>query len=303
MLTLLLVIGVVFLVILAFFVIVGEQGRFHRSTWAFLRESGMHLRTIHGYIYLRWTQRYINALFGMTARNPTATKTERWLAQRYHGKVLTHENARCLIKLDRPIDRRDLEQIVPYPIAHDLILQASPDIVVYECVCRNARATHCEPTQVCMVVGRPFTDLVLEHHPDKSRRLSREEALQLLEAEHLRGHVHSAWFKDAMLNRFYAICNCCKCCCGGIREMAERGVPLVASSGYVARIDPAACALCDDCIEACPFHAISKNDDTVIHDWERCLGCGVCEAMCKVGAITMVRDERKGVPLDVRMLA
>jgi hypothetical protein len=38
------------------------------------------------------------------------------------------------------------------------------------------------------------------------------EALDLLRAEHERGHLHSAWFKDVMLNRFYAICNCCKCC-------------------------------------------------------------------------------------------
>jgi Pyruvate/2-oxoacid:ferredoxin oxidoreductase delta subunit len=303
MLMLLLVLGVLLLTAVAFFLIVGEKGELHPSTWAFARESGMHLRTLHGYVYLRWTQQYINALFGMTARNPTPSKGEHWLAQHYHGKVLTHEHARCIINLDQPINRRNLDQIVPYPIARDFIPQASPDIAVYECVCRNARAAHSEPTQVCMVVGRPFADFVLEHHPDKSHRLSREEALQLLEAEHLRGHVHSAGFKDAMLNRFYAICHCCKCCCGGIREMAERGVPRVASSGYVARIDPAACALCDDCIEACPFHAISKNGDTVIHDWERCLGCGVCEVMCKVGAITMVLDERKGVPLDVRMLA
>jgi Pyruvate/2-oxoacid:ferredoxin oxidoreductase delta subunit len=302
MLTFLFVIGLLVLVALASFLMAGEKGRLRRSTVAFFRESGVHLRTLHGYIYLRWTLQYIKTLFAWT-KNPNVQPGEHWLARRYHGKVLTHENARCLIQLDRPIERRNLDQIVPYPVARDLILQAPPDVVVYECACRHSHPTHCEPTQVCMIVGKPYTDFILEHHPKTSRRLTREEALRLLEEEHLRGHLHSAWFKDAMINRFYAICNCCKCCCGGIREMAQRGVPIVASSGYVAQIDMDLCALCDDCVDACPFLAITKSDGTIFHNWERCLGCGVCEVKCATGAISMVRDERKGLPLDVRMLA
>jgi ferredoxin len=33
------------------------------------------------------------------------------------------------------------------------------------------------------------------------------------------------------------------------------------------------------------------------------MGCGACEVKCSTGAITLVRDGRKGVPLDVRALA
>lgn len=301
MLALLVVIGLLVVLLLAFFFLVGEKSHFHRSTWQYFRDSGFRLRTLHGYIYLRWTQKYINALFGMAGRNQAASKGEYWLAERYHGKVLTHEHARSIVTLNKPIER-SLEQIVPFSIARDIVLNASPEIAAYECVCRNGREKHCQPTQVCMVVGQPFADLVLEHHPDRSRRLNREEALELLEAEHQRGHVHTAWFKDALMGRFYALCNCCKCCCGGIHEMVDRGVPMVISSGYVAKIDATACAQCGDCVEACPFQAVRKDDDVVVHDWERCLGCGVCEVKCSTGAITMVRDERKGVPLDVRML-
>ena len=36
-----------------------------------------------------------------------------------------------------------------------------------------------------------------------------------------------------MLGRFYAICNCCKCCCGAMQAHLN-GVPMLASSGYVA---------------------------------------------------------------------
>lgn len=302
MLTVLLVVVLgLFFLVSAFFFFVGERGWLRKSTREFFREGGLRLQTLHGYIYSRWTKQYIKVLFNLPPTKSNAG--ENWLAMHYHGKVLTHEHARAIVCLNQPVERRGLDQIVPYPIARDLILKAPPEMAAYECVCRNNREHHCEPTQVCMIVGQPFVDFALEHHPDKARRLTREEALALLEAERARGHVHSAWFKDAMMGRFYAICNCCKCCCGGIFEMAQRSVPMVASSGFVAQVETEACANCGDCVTACPFGAMNANDDHVISDWERCMGCGVCESMCQTGAVTLVRDERKGVPLDVRAMA
>lgn len=277
--------------------LIGERGRFLRpSTTRFFREGGR----LHGYIYGRWTRQYIHVLLNTLRPTP---KAGTWLSDRYHGKVLTHENAKSIITLNRPIPLRDLDQIVPYPVARNLVLEGPPDVAVYECVCRHARAQSCQPSRVCMVIGQPFVDFVVEHHPETSHRLTQAEALELLQAEHERGHVHSAWFKDAMLNRFYAICNCCKCCCGGIRAMTEWGVPMVTSSGYVAMLDEARCNQCGDCVDACPFSAMAMNDGQVERSWERCLGCGVCEVKCSAGAIALARDERKGIPLDVRALA
>jgi heterodisulfide reductase subunit A-like polyferredoxin len=153
---------------------------------------------------------------------------------------------------------------------------------------------------VCMIVGGgAFT---LEHHPDRSRRITQREALELLQAEHERGHVHTAYFKDACDNRFYAICNCCSCCCGGLEAMVKHGVPMVASSGYVAEVDEAACIGCGDCVSACPFEALSLNGTAVV-DWTQCMGCGVCEGQCETEGIALVLDERKGLPLDVQKIA
>jgi formate hydrogenlyase subunit 6/NADH:ubiquinone oxidoreductase subunit I len=275
---------------------------FLASTREYFRQAGFGLHALHGYVYGRWTRWYIRTLFRLPNDSPTPTAGSMWLANRYHGKVLTHENARAIVTLDCKLPLRDLEQIIPYPVARKIVLDASPDIVAYECPCRHGRATHCEPTQVCMVIGKPMTDFMMEHQPESSRRLTREQALELLEAERGRGHLHSAWFKDAMMGRFYCICNCCKCCCGGIAQMVEHGVPMVTSSGYVAEIDASVCVSCGDCVEACPFHALSQTDTGTVRDWDRCLGCGVCEARCAAGAISMKRDERKGIPLDVRLL-
>lgn len=105
-----------------------------------------------------------------------------------------------------------------------------------------------------------------------------------------------------MLDRFYAICNCCSCCCGGIDAMVNYGVPMITASGFVAQPDETLCVACGICESACPFQAVHVNGASAV-DWERCMGCGVCVDQCPQRAMALVRDERKGAPLDVRVLA
>jgi len=152
-----------------------------------------------------------------------------------------------------------------------------------------------------MVIGQPFVDFILEHKPKTSRRLTQAEALELLQAEHERGQLHSAWFKDALLDRFYAIGNCCKCCCGGVMAMTKYDIPMLASSGYVAQVDESNCSLCGICVDTCPFGAVSMDGELLVN-WNKCMGCGVCVGQCPTDGIALVRDEEKGVPLDVRLL-
>ena len=302
----LLLILLVPLAALALLWVVGERGHLILpSTQAAIRKSrsdgrkGSVVTAIHGYVYGRWTFQYIK--FCIDELLPRMTpNVKRWWADHYHGKVLTTELACEIVKLDHDIKRTDLEQIIPYPKARDIVLQGSSPVTLLECPCRLARESPCTPTQVCMVVGGG--EFVLDHHPDKSRRVSQQEALELLRAEHDRGHVHTAYFKDACNDRFYAICNCCSCCCGGLEAMVEHGVPMVASSGYVAQVDETACIACGDCAEACPFGAIVVNGKSTVK-WEECMGCGVCEGRCDMDAVALALDGEKGVPLDVRQIA
>jgi Pyruvate/2-oxoacid:ferredoxin oxidoreductase delta subunit len=216
--------------------------------------------------------------------------------------VLTEDEAKAIITIQQDIPLRDLEQIIPYPMSRDLVLKGPPDVALYECSCRHTREQPCEPTQVCMIVGQPFVNFILKQHPHTSRRISQEEAIEIIEAEHKRGHVQTAWFKDAMGGRFYALCNCCRCCCFGMEAMFRHGVPIIAASGHVAQVDEATCAACAACQESCPFEAIQVKETAVV-SWETCMGCGVCVGQCPNEAVTLVRDERKGIPLDVRVLA
>lgn len=84
--------------------------------------------------------------------------------------------------------------------------------------------------------------------------------------------------------------------------MLKYGVPMVASSGYIASVDAEHCRSCGTCVEACPFGAMTLNGRGAEIIWDNCMGCGICEGRCPYGAIALRRDERKGIPLDVRLL-
>jgi ferredoxin len=301
----LVIVAALILATIGAFLFAERSGRLQPSTRALVREGSQArlsaLSLLHSYVYARFPKEYI----GYALKNilPKMSRTDRQsAADHYHGKVLSTELAQALVTHEHDIALRDLEQIIPYPVARNLLLKGPPDVAVFECPCRATREHPCEPTQVCMIIGQPFVDFILEHHPAKSRRLTQRDAVELLQAEHERGHVHAAYFKDAMLDRFYAICNCCKCCCGSIESMVQHGVPMITSSGFVAQIEDAFCTACGTCEDVCPFGAI-HIDATAHVTFEKCMGCGVCEGQCAQGAVSLTLDARKGLPLDVRAFA
>lgn len=275
---------------------------------------------IHGYIYTRWPYLYIGVGTGehrlsrslsrfwemlsrifqrSSARRPGSGGHN--FAHGYHGKVVPPEEARELVSIDQEISLKDLEQIVPYDRARDIILKNPDHIVVLDCPCRASRSEPCQPLDVCLIIGEPFASFVAEHHPQRSRWITRNEAVEILDAEHRRGHVHHAFFKDAMLGRFYAICNCCSCCCGAMQAW-QNGIPMLASSGYVSRVYPDSCTGCGNCVEYCQFGAVKLENDRVVVDEMKCMGCGVCVSKCPADTLHLEREKSKGVPLKIREL-
>jgi ferredoxin len=272
---------------------------------------------LHGYIYGRWPYLYIGIgkgdhplskriapAFGWITRLITKRKPDELpqttigFADTYHGKAVPLETASRLISIDEEIRVPDLEQVIPYKRARSIILQNPDHIVALDCPCRMAKPNPCLPLDVCLIVGEPFASFVHEHHPGHSRRISRDEAVAILKAEDARGHVHHAFFKDAMLDRFYAICNCCECCCGAMQAQ-RNGTPMLASSGYISHVDTDLCMGCGDCHAYCQFHALEVVDSMNRVIYENCMGCGVCTSKCEHGALSLVQDDAKGVPLEI----
>lgn len=293
------------------------------STRAFAREAQRtpgysRVDWLHGYIYARWPYLYIGVGTGehpladvlgplvrqlgrlFPPKQPADADRSTW-ADGYHGKVVPLEAARQLVTVEEEISLTDLEQIIPYPRARDIVLRNPDHIVVLDCPCRAARPNPCQPLDVCLIVGEPFASFVAEHHPRRSRWITSEEAVEILCAEHERGHVHHAFFKDAMLGRFYAICNCCACCCGAMQAW-RHGTPMLASSGYVSRVAANQCVGCGTCADSCQFGALSVSGGIAALDTTACMGCGVCVSKCPEGAQSLVRDPARGEPLEIRAL-
>jgi heterodisulfide reductase subunit A-like polyferredoxin len=109
------------------------------------------------------------------------------------------------------------------------------------------------------------------------------------------------YYKDAMLGRFYAICNCCSCCYGAM-QAHQNGTPMLASSGYVAQVDADLCVACGSCADSCQFAAIAVDNGYALVDAAACMGCGVCVARCPQEALSLQRDPARGIPLEIREL-
>ena len=277
---------------------------------------------VHLYVYLRYISNY---LYQMGRKTPFVKKPPpqevpadveeilEILANRvmreiaavetstYHAKIVPLELAEGLVTVKEDVEVKDLsESIIPFPIARDIVLQNPGSIALIDCACRVVQDEPCLPLDVCMAVGDPIASFMVDHGVMNARKISQDEAVEILRAEHKRGHVHNAFFKDVTGGRFFAICNCCSCCCLAMQVWNAMRLPMICASGFRAEVSDE-CTGCGDCAGMCPFFAIETDDVAVVSE-EKCMGCGVCEGACEVGAISLVADPTKGTPLDIRAI-
>ena len=296
---------------------------FVRTAWRLQKNKPWDF--LHSYFYARWPYLYISlgrqdhpitkvlkplAQVWKKIRQirkpqkeprPSHIQATGTIADLYHGKALPLNQAQELVMVNEPINLPDLEQVIPYVQAR-AIIQENPDhILLVKCPCRMSQNNPCLPLDVCMVIGEPFGELVFQHYPSRARWITQEEACHILDREDARGRVHHAFFSEMMLGRFFGICNCCSCCCSAISAQ-RRGTPMLASSGYVAQIDPGICIACNECEVYCQFGALQMINGSKAVDDELCMGCGVCVSKCAQSAILLRLEPLKGVPLQINHL-
>jgi len=282
----------------------------------------------HAYLYLKHLNHFMYHVLKTTGGNPKEPESDlgddvndlleamvqsvgETAASRdtstYHAKVVQLKDALQLLSQKQDITLEPPETVIPYQQARRVILQNPESISVGECACRAAAEESClgeGERDVCLFVGDPHAAFVREFNP-KFRKISQDDAMALLEDAHARGFVHCAYFKKDIGRRFVAICNCCSCCCQGMKAWNLFGgaIPLLAPSGYLCEIGED-CNQCGACVDACHFDAISMDEDaeSCSVDKDKCMGCGVCEDVCLPGAISLRREPSKGDPLDLAEL-
>ena len=125
------------------------------------------------------------------------------------------------------------------------------------CSCRNAmrlQGQGCGELQdeMCIAVGQ-FCDYCLE--TGKGRKITYEEAMEILQKAEDRGYVHQITNIDGE-NKIFGICNCAVGVCNALRTSQLFNTPNLSASAYVAESDPEKCVACGKCVETCPAGAV-----------------------------------------------
>jgi electron transport complex protein RnfB len=159
------------------------------------------------------------------------------------------------------------------------------------CICRTEQAAlgkPCShPIETCLAFSTRQDAYADTLPAGFGRRVSREEALAVLDLAEREGLVHCT-FNVRQEQMF--VCNCCSCCCGFIRGLRDFDAPyLLLHSNFVAAIDAGSCTECGECAAPrCPMDAVAEHDGTYVVDGERCIGCGACTVVCPTQAVSLV---------------
>lgn len=271
------------------------------STKDYIRSVGWHRVDLwgHGLFYLTKTFDYIRlARFGIPYFDYVPKFLKYWLGSTYHGKFVPLSEAKKLVSIEEDVEAYNLERIVPTSVCRDIILNNGDALALVKCFCRHTSPNHCYPDEACIGIGEPLVTYMVEHQPDVVRRISVEEALEVLEEHDKKGNIHAAVFKDVVGGKFYVICNCCKCCCVMLECYKYNDVPFFSHSGLMPVYDTEKCTSCGKCEEACPFDCLTvAKKSTPEVNLEKCMGCCVCSSICPSNAVEMVRAPGTPEPL------
>lgn len=100
------------------------------------------------------------------------------------------------------------------------IIDLSQGLALGPCTCRAVFGNCDNPVDTEIMLGLS-RNVFLKERPKDYREISKEAAKEILENCHRRGLVHTI---IRCRSDFYAICNCCACCCVPLRLAKNYGI-------------------------------------------------------------------------------
>lgn len=93
------------------------------------------------------------------------------------------------------------------------VIDAAGGLALGPCTCRQVFANCDHPIQAEIMLG-VSGNVFIDERSDDYRRITKDEAKEVIRESHRRGLVHSI---IKCRDDFYSICNCCTCCCVPLR--------------------------------------------------------------------------------------
>jgi len=188
--------------------------------------------------------------------------------------------------------------VMPYEEAGRIIKEQS-NITVAPCICRKEQQMighGCDkPIETCLMLGN---NAIFYEQKGLGRPISQVEALAIIGQGVEAGLV----LQPSNSQNPFVICMCCGCCCLVLKNLNKLDQPAkIANTNHYAIVDAESCTGCGRCEKICQMNAITVSDETAVVDLDRCIGCGLCVAHCECNAAILVAKEeskRHAVPVD-----
>ncbi|HOE80431.1 MAG TPA: 4Fe-4S binding protein [Smithellaceae bacterium] len=289
------------------------------STKALMAKHGWRIdRAFHNYLYFSFYYPYVRFIYhGLRLISQYLSWFKplkpilRMSFDRYHAKVISFSDVRKFLTLheDINIDSEQNKRIIPFAYAYRILFEEADFIAVMDCPCKMTLKAPAWTINSCLSIGRKTSQFWLDHCGEKyhARRISPEDALDLIRKFRQHGYITQAFFKVATGGSTGIICNCHPDTCVSLQatSFARRFSPdltMNADSGYATYHRDEACRHCGTCAQVCHFGAIQVTEQDWIYDRTSCMGCGLCTEHCPEQALSLYRDANKTVPLDLDML-
>jgi ferredoxin len=129
-------------------------------------------------------------------------------------------------------------------------------------------------------------------------QVTKAQAIQYLDDMVERGLIPTT--QNHMAGRFGIMCLCCGCCCSNVRGRTVWDNPTAVLPSPFIPIAGDECVQCEECVERCMLGALQldEEEEKVVVDAEKCIGCGVCAIACPTEALKLSRIDRPEKPFD-----
>lgn len=114
------------------------------------------------------------------------------------------------------------------------IVESAKELALGPCDCRSVFHNCDNPINVEIMIGLT-RNIFMTERPSQYQEIKKQEAIEILQGCHKRGLIHTV---VRCRDDFYAICNCCSCCCVPLRLNRKYGIgnALIRNPGIVERV-------------------------------------------------------------------